>query len=320
MRVFNIMLWLPILFWTCQDIPVVSTSQISSQPQSEFEIIVLGTVQDAGSPQIGCQKECCKKLWDYPDHTRKVTSIGIIDRRSKKNFLVEATPDIKTQTRVLQNESDSPNALPDGILLTHAHIGHYIGLLQLGKEAYGANNVNVFAMPKMSTFLTQNGPWDQLVALNNISINPLTQDSITQLTADISIVPLVVPHRDEYSETVGYKIVGPNKTALFIPDIDKWDLWGKDINEEISQVDYAFLDASFYDGDELGGRDMSSIPHPFIVESFEKFDSLSISDKSKVHFIHFNHTNPLLRQDSKEYKLVNAKGYNVAHFRQKLSI
>ena len=42
---------------------------------------------------------------------------------------------------------------PKGIFLTHAHIGHYSGLIHLGKEALGAKGISVYAMPKMSFFL-----------------------------------------------------------------------------------------------------------------------------------------------------------------------
>ena len=68
----------------------------------------------------------------------------------------------------------------------------------------------------MREYLEANGPWEQLVSENNIALNTLTAAAIT-LSENLKIVPFTVPHRDEYSETVGYTIIGPNKTALFIP-------------------------------------------------------------------------------------------------------
>ena len=123
---------------------------------------------------------------------------------------------------------------------------------------------------------------------------------------------MLVPHRDEFSETVGYQIDGPNKTALFIPDIDKWEIWERDILEEIRQVDYAMVDATFFDENELPGRNMSDIPHPFVVESMELFEGLSETDKNKVIFIHLNHSNPLLDRGSAAYQLIVARGFKVA--------
>lgn len=127
-----------------------------------------------------------------------------------------------------------------------------------------------------------------------------------------TVTPMLVPHRDEYSETVGYRITGPNKTAIFIPDINKWDIWETDIAELVQEVDYALIDASFYADGELGNRDMSQIPHPFVSESMALFDHLEAEDKEKVWFIHFNHTNPLLDADSEQSRFVQEQGYNIA--------
>ena len=199
----------------------------------------------------------------------------------------------------------------DGILLTHAHMGHYTGLMHFGREVMGTDNLPVFAMPKMKTFLEGNGPWSQLVDLENINIKALKSDSTFNLNENIKIKPFLVPHRDEFSETVGYEIMINDKSLIFIPDIDKWEKWERDISELIQKVDYAFLDATFYQNGELK-RDMSEIPHPFVEESMELFSELSDTDKQKVHFIHFNHTNPLLIEESSAQKEVFEKGFNLA--------
>ncbi|MDX1313973.1 MAG: MBL fold metallo-hydrolase, partial [Eudoraea sp.] len=283
----------------------------------EIFLVVLGTVQDAGLPQLGCQKSCCAQYKGVKDPDKNVVSLGLIDPIARKSFLFEATPDINRQLEIIkQYVPYSDFSLPDGILLTHAHMGHYTGLMQLGREAYNATGIPVYAMPKMAEFLEQNGPWDQLVSLENIELKSIEHEASVSLTDNLSITPLLVPHRDEYSETVGYLISGPNKKALFIPDIDKWQLWEMDIEKLIKEVDYAFLDATFYDGDEIKNRDMSEIPHPFVVESMERFKDLPSEEKAKVHFIHFNHTNPLLDPSSAAYQKVLDSGYRIAETHQ----
>lgn len=278
-------------------------------------LVVLGTLQDAGSPHIACKKACCADLFENPDPSRKVVSLGILDHENRQTYLFEATPDISIQTKLLKNfcawEADE---LPSGIFLTHAHIGHYSGLLFLGKEATNAHAVPTYVMPKMKGFLEQNGPWNQLVSENNIELRSIENQKEVSLSSNLQVVPLQVPHRDEFSETVGYRIQGPNKSALFIPDIDKWEKWNSDISEVIKTVDYAFLDASFFDGNELNTRDISSIPHPFVIESMALFKSLPIEEKAKIYFIHFNHTNALLDLESEQAKTVLAQGYNIANF------
>lgn len=284
---------------------------------SEISLVVLGTVQDGGSPHIGCNKECCRALFENPDSDRKVVSLGLINPRINTKYLFEATPDITTQIKLLAELSDHPEKqIPNGIFLTHAHIGHYTGLMYLGKEALGASNVEVYSMPKMKEFLENNGPWDQLVSNKNIQIAELQNEKNVVLDPELEVTPIRVPHRDEYSETVGYKIKGPNKAALFIPDIDKWGRWDKDIIEEIKKVDYAFIDATFYDAEEINNRDISEIPHPFIIESMSLFKDLPAGEKKKVYFIHLNHTNPALNSESGQYHEILKQGYNIARIRQ----
>ena len=136
-------------------------------------------------------------------------------------------------------------------------------------------------------------------------------DSIFALNERISVQAILVPHRDEYSETVGFKVIGPKKKLLFIPDINKWNLWERDIKSEVKTVDYAFLDGTFFEDGEIPGRNMNEIPHPFIRESMEVFDALKMEDRNKIHFIHFNHTNPLL-QNPKTQKAIEDEGYGIA--------
>jgi pyrroloquinoline quinone biosynthesis protein B len=281
-------------------------------------LIILGNVQDAGSPQLGCTKACCINLDVCEAAERQVVSLGLVDPKQDKSWLFEATPDLTDQAKFLSDYSNK--VLPSGIFLTHAHIGHYAGLMYLGKEALGAKKMPVYSMPRMQEFLTNNGPWSQLVSDSNVVLRSISSGSIEELSSNsagpsastLKVTPLQVPHRDEFSETVGYRIDGPNKSALFIPDIDKWERWETDISEVLETVDYALLDATFYDGDELPGRDMAQIPHPFVVESMNRFASLPDSIRSRVYFIHFNHTNPLLNETSAQSKAVIDAGYKIA--------
>ena len=286
--------------------------EVHAQSKSDIELIVLGTAQDAGYPQIACQKSCCKDLNDNDLKGGKVVSLGLINHSTQKTYMFEATPDFVSQTAALTNKAESNKHLPDCIFITHAHIGHYTGLMFLGKEAVDAKDIPVYSLPRFTEFLQTNGPWDQLVKRKNIIPSPLMIDSSLQLDSEISILTKSVPHRDEYSETAAYIIQGPNRSALFIPDIDKWEKWETDINKLIQEVDYAFLDATFYDGVEINNRDISQIPHPFIIESLERFDTLSEGDKKKIYFIHFNHTNPVWKKTSNAYKNVISNGFNVA--------
>ena len=283
------------------------------KPVTQTSLIILGTIQDAGSPQAGCTKDCCKKLFLNPDKNRLVVSLGLIDPINKTKYIFEATPDFTQQTKLLKNFSAfNTKETPDGIFITHAHIGHYTGLMYLGKEAMNADSIPVYAMPRMKNFMEQNGPWSQLVKNKNIALLEINDQKGIKLTSNLTIIPFIVPHRDEFSETVGYSIIGPNKKALFIPDIDKWEKWDTNITDAIAKVDYAFIDGTFYDAVEINNRDISTIPHPFIIESMKLFKDLPSTEKKKIYFIHFNHTNPVINKNSKQYRQVIQNGFNIA--------
>jgi len=292
---------------------IIGFSFACNQPSENTPItpyvMVLGIAQDAGYPQMNCKKDCCKQAWENPDLERTTSCLAILDPISKEQWIIDATPNIKEQLQLLKQKTGTEKL--DGILLTHAHMGHYTGLMHFGREVMGSNKLPVFAMPKMKTFLEENGPWSQLVKLENINIKTLKSDSTLSLNERIKIKPFLVPHRDEFSETVGYEISINNKSLIFIPDIDKWERWEINITDLIKKVDYAFLDATFYENGELK-RDMSEIPHPFVKESMDLFSQLSNTDKQKIHFIHFNHTNPLLIEGSTAQKEVLEKGFNLA--------
>ena len=299
----------------------ITAAVVSPSIKKGVSLIVLGTVQDAGSPHIACKKTCCEALFENPDPNRKVVSLGVLDHDNRQTFLFDATPDISEQVKLLKKKASwGADELPNGIFLTHAHIGHYSGLMYLGKEATNANAVSTYVMPKMKSFLEQNGPWSQLVSQSNIDLHVIQAGTEVSMTENLKVIPLQVPHRDEFSETVGYKILGPNKSALFIPDIDKWEKWEMNITTVIESVDYAFLDASFYDGDELNSRDISQIPHPFVIESMGLFEAMPASEKEKIHFIHFNHTNALLNSESEQAKKVLESGFKIANFNQHLQL
>ncbi|MCB0630085.1 MAG: MBL fold metallo-hydrolase [Saprospiraceae bacterium] len=285
-----------------------SSTEVSNIPPEGPYLYVLGIAQDGGYPHAGCEKDCCRDVWTDLYARKTVSSLALIDPISGENWMLDATPDFRDQQQRLKQESGRDL---DGIFLTHAHIGHYTGLMHLGREVIGTSEVPVYAMPRMKEYLRTNGPWSQLVSLRNIALQNLQADSTVRLNERLQVTPFLVPHRDEYSETVGYRIDGPQHSAIFIPDIDKWERWDRNIDSLLLTVDYAFLDGTFYQNGEIVGRDMSEIPHPFVSESIARFEKVPI-DPDGVIFIHLNHTNPLLRPDSPERQEVLKKGYGLA--------
>lgn len=277
--------------------------------------VVLGIAQDGGYPHAGCERRCCADLWKNDSLKKMVSCISVIDPKSGLAWMIDATPDFAKQYHIITKEH---NARLAGIFLTHAHIGHYTGLMHLGREVMGSKNIVVYAMPKMKLFLENNEPWKQLVSLKNIHIIPIEDKKEIILSRHLIIEPFKVPHRDEFSETVGYNIIGPNESLLYIPDIDKWDKWEHDILFWIESTGYALLDGTFYYDGEIPNRNMSEIPHPFIMESMNYFETLLERNQNKIFFIHLNHTNPAIRKNSAASRNIIKNGFNVARKGMKL--
>jgi pyrroloquinoline quinone biosynthesis protein B len=265
-------------------------------PPQEPYVMVLGIAQDGGYPQAGCRRDDCVERFEGRGTRALVASLAIVDPASGQRWIIDATPDFPSQLHRLERIAGVPREgapVLDGVLLTHAHIGHYLGLAHLGREVLGARGVPVFAMPRMRAFLEQNGPWSQLVSLKNIVLHPLSAGTAVALNERISVTPLVVPHRDEFSETVAFVVRGPSRAILWLPDIDKWEKWETPIESVVAQVDVAYLDATFYSAAELPGRDLREIPHPTVEETMQRFASSPL--RSRIRLIHLNQSNPLLR-------------------------
>jgi pyrroloquinoline quinone biosynthesis protein B len=290
-------------------VPSDPLSPVDGQPF----VVVLGVGQDGGFPQAGTKDSAA---WEDGLRRRLPVSLGIVDPVTGERWMVEATPAFPEQLQALDRAAPT-EGVPGlaGILLTHAHVGHYAGLIHLGREIIGARSVPVYAMPRMEGFLRGNGPWDQLVRLENIEIRGLTAGVATALNERIRVTPVLVPHRDEYSETVAFRIEGPERAVLFLPDIDKWEAWdalGTRIEDVLATVEVAWLDATFFGDGEVPGRPMSEIPHPFVVESLERFSPLPAGERAKVRFIHMNRTNPVGWPGTPEWERVWAAGMRVS--------
>ena len=277
-------------------------------------VIVVGTAQDGGLPQLGCAEERCEAARNDPSQRRRVTSLRLADPRTSARWLFDASPDIREQLK------PSPHALVDGMFLTHAHIGHYLGLAQLGREVSAPGAVPVWAGPRMREFLAHNAPWSLLVDTKAIELREMPLDGEVELAPDIHVSALVVPHRDEFSETLAYRIRGPRRTLLYLPDIDKWERWDLRLEDVLANVDVALIDGTFFADGELPNRPMAEIPHPFIVETLARLREAPAGLRAKVVFTHLNHTNPACDAWSEARARIEAAGMRVAREGERIEL
>lgn len=303
----------------------VSTAMAASateiREQSGPFVVVLGIAQDGGVPQAGTKQH---PAWSDPGTRRLAVSLALVDPESSERWLFEATPDLREQLHRLDTVfpvATTPGLA--GVFLTHAHMGHYTGLMFLGHESMGAQGVPVYVMPQMHGFLSSNGPWDQMVRYGNIELRPVASAIPVRINERLTVTPFLVPHRQEYTEVVGFRVESPRRSLLFIPDIDSWeefDEMGIRIEDLITSVDVAYLDATFFANGEIPGRDMSAFPHPFITRSMDRFSSLPEDQRAKIRFIHLNHTNPALQPESEARLTIERNGFRVAEEMERLDL
>ncbi|MEI7468867.1 MAG: MBL fold metallo-hydrolase [Chloroflexota bacterium] len=269
-----------------------------------MEAILIGTAQDAGVPQTGCYCPRCTRARGNAYFRHYTAALGLVDRVTQSYWLIDATPDFREQLHLMHEAA--PDCTLRGIFLTHGHIGHYTGLIHIGKEAMNTHDLPIYATASLCTFLRNNGPWSLLVSNGNINLCELQPEQAI-LLGDVKITPIPVPHRGEFTDTMAYALRGSNLSLFYCPDIDRWEQWRYDVREVVSHNDISLLDGSFFSGNELPGRDMSKIPHPQVTDTVNRLKGV----QTQVYFIHFNHSNPLLDANSPERHWLQSQGFAV---------
>ena len=279
-----------------------------------FDLFVLGIAQDGGVPQLGCDAECCAAARRDPARRRMRTALGVRDRAGKQLLLVEATPDVEAQVALLHQLTDTHGRgrqPVDACLVSHAHLGHYAGLLEFGREAAASKALPLYCSQRFAQFITATPPLRLLVDAQHVAPRVITPGTPFAPLPGLTVEALPVPHRDEFSDTMGFILRGPRRSLLFVPDIDQWQKWDQDLAALVASVDYALLDGTFYSADELPGRTLEQIPHPLVPDTMARLAAVALRHPGRVHFLHLNHSNRLLR-DAGTRAHLEGHGFRVA--------
>ncbi len=267
------------------------------------QITFLGTAQDGGIPQVGCGCKTCTEIREGKRAKSLQVALGVENTETKNKYIFEATPAFAEQYHKFIAED---NATLDGIFLTHAHIGHYTGLMYLGRETLNSKAIKVYVSKKMASFLSSNAPWSQLINLKNIELVEFESGKEISLAGGITVIPIEVPHRNEFADTHSFIIKG-EKSFFFVPDIDSWEGFEDKLKDLHTSCDYLVVDATFYTKKELGdlrGRSYSEVPHPTVEETIDFIENNNLkSDNAKIILTHFNHTNLLFKDEEKIAKV-----------------
>ena len=279
-------------------------------------LVALGTAQDGGFPHAACSCAQCERARTRPGDARLISSLALVLPSPKRTYLIDATPDIRPQLDRLRalrgTTAGRVDRVPvDGVFLTHAHLGHYTGLAFFGYESIHTRDLPVFCTPSMAHYLETNGPWSQLVRLENVELHPTEPGRSIDLDANVTVTAIRVPHRDEYADTVGFIFRGPARSAIYVPDTDSWSAWEPSLIHVLDGIDVAIIDATFFSAAELPGRDVSKIGHPLVEASMDLLEPLVKAGLLEVYFTHLNHSNPAIFVDSPEHREIERRGFAV---------
>lgn len=296
--------------------PGIDADEVVVERIDAPRLVALGTAQDGGFPHAACACPQCDRARTRPGDARLIASLALALPTQNRTYLIDATPDIRPQLDRLRElrgtTGDRIDRVPvDGVFLTHAHLGHYTGLAFFGYESIHTRGLPVICTPSMARYLETNGPWSQLVQLDNVALRPTEPGQPIDLGDEVTVTAIRVPHRDEYADTVGFVFRGPERSALYVPDTDSWASWDPPLIQVLDGIDVAILDATFFSAAELPGRDVSEIGHPLVTSSMDLLEQLVKAGRLEVYFTHLNHSNPAIFIDSPEHREIERRGFAV---------
>jgi pyrroloquinoline quinone biosynthesis protein B len=267
-------------------------------------LIILGSGQDGGSPQVGQPSS--------ESQPRCASSVAVVGPEGAV-VLLDASPDLRTQSQaLLGSDLYPPNraSFVDGVCITHAHMGHYAGLLHFGKEAAAESGLPLLGTKRFLAYMEANDPWAELIRDGHL--DPIAIDGMeASIDGDLTLSAIAVPHRDEYSDTIAFSIsVAGQPWLLYLPDIDDWQSWDE-AEQVIARHEVALLDATFSSVHELPGRDISAIRHPLVPDTIERFAHL-VAD-TQIVLTHINHSNSLGNPDAAITRQAASAGFIVAY-------
>ncbi len=302
-----------------------------------MRVKILGSAAGGGFPQWNCACANCSRLrrGTLQGKARSQTQVAI-SPDGDCWYLLDASPDLRTQVGVtpeLQPRA-APRHTPIGaIILTGADVDHVLGLLHLREfqplRIYATASVQRILTEDNSIMsalqqLPQQAVWTQIRPGESFELEPLGSRP-----AGLRCEPVTMPGSypayvngdrrakcaaDEAVLALMIEPVAGGKRLLYMPQLARLD---KSWLPWFEACDLLLLDGTFWTEDELtrtlgGGKTASQMGHVPISGPHGSLMQLSSVKHPRKVFIHVNNTNPVLDEDSPEYRQVAAAGWEVA--------
>jgi pyrroloquinoline quinone biosynthesis protein B len=296
-------------------------------------IRVLGSAAGGGFPQWNCACVNCRGVREGLIKATPRTQESVCLSGDDGNwFLINASPDIRSQIESFdclhpRSSRDSPI---QAIFLTNGDLDHCLGLLSLRenhpmvvyatdwvRRGFTEGNVLYRTMQRFPGQLT----WRTLKL--GVEETVLRADNLPSgLTVRAVAVPGKLPvHLDgivsnDEALNVGlrFRQATNHRVLAYLSAVGRIT---PAVYEVLDGADCVMFDGTFWSSDELSaqgflGKSAEELAHWPVGGQGGSLSALSNVRASRRVFIHINNTNPILREDSPERKMVEEAGWEVA--------
>lgn len=286
-----------------------------------MKAVVLGSAAGGGFPQWNCRCANCALAWagDARASWRTQSSLALVGADSA--ILVNASPDIGQQLRATpalwpKSARHSPICK---VILTSGEIDHVAGLLSLRER----HSFEILALDPVRTAVADN-PMLQPLQANWADIRvdePIAAGDETELM--LFPVPGKAPlyletsepvTGSEAGETAGLVVSRRGIRLVYIPGCATLS---EEVRRHAEQAGIILFDGTLFQDDEmltagLGEKTGRRMGHMPMTGPSGSLDWLAALPASRKIYTHINNTNPVLIEGSRERRLVESAGVEIA--------
>jgi pyrroloquinoline quinone biosynthesis protein B len=299
---------------------------------------VLGSAAGGGFPQwnCGCYNCAALRAGRLRGRARTQTQLAF-SVNSKEWFLLNASPDLRTQILATPELSPPPGSRRSpiaGVFLTSADVDSVAGLLHLREST----PLCIFSTPAVQRILreensmyrvldraTPAAQWRGILRLPQMG--PAAAGDLSGGPSfRYSAVPLRGNYPDYVSCTLRSKLAADEASVALLIELGEKRLFfapsvasGSDEWKKLAESsDLFFLDGTFWSDDELvratgSGKTAREIGHVPLSGADGLLERFQQRARGRRILIHVNNTNPILDEDSAEYRAVREAGWEIAH-------
>jgi pyrroloquinoline quinone biosynthesis protein B len=283
-------------------------------------IRVLGSAAGGGVPQWNCNCHNCRAARTSKKSPFRRTQSSIAVSADDKNWILfNASPDLCSQAAAF------PSLTPDGnklrgtaiaaVVLTDGELDHVTGLLSLREN----KKLRLVCTKTVEELLTKNFPL--LPVLKNYCDVRISNFSAKIAALRISALdfgsksPPYAPRVKQRGLVAGLRIDSAEKSLAYLPGLPAITV---EVEKFIAGCDCLLVDGTFWSEREMvslgltkrSAGDMGHVPISGPHGTLEWLQSLKIPRKI---YIHINNTNPILKNNSREQKMVRRAGVEISH-------